>query len=194
MGIEATAGDHNQDGSIGIKVDGKTIKYVLESDLGAVKASLRDKEGEVSTLQANLATSNTKFDTEHQSVLQERAAKEVAETAGKEGATLKTRVGELETEVTGLKTSSGGLTTKLTDQTRSRLVNGYKIDAEKVKEMTLDDLEKTEANLILVGAKPAQANYDGKNGPDNVPTDTKGMSPLSVAAKAYEEGGKSKID
>ena len=47
MTINVSAEDMNQDGTISATVDGKTIKLVRESDLGAVKAQLRDKEGEV---------------------------------------------------------------------------------------------------------------------------------------------------
>ena len=56
----------NTDGSLTIKGDdGKNMKYVKESDMGAVKAQLKDKGDEVSTLQTKLADANTKFDTEH---------------------------------------------------------------------------------------------------------------------------------
>lgn len=192
MGIEATAGDHNQDGSITIKIDGKDVKYVLESDLGAVKGALKTSEGEVSKLQASLATSNSKYDTEHQAVLSERAAKETAEKDASESATLKTKVGELETEVAGLKTSSGETTTRLTDRVRKQLTDGYKIDAEKIKDMALEDLEKTEATLILTGAIPAPANYDGKGAGGAGGGGLEGKSPLALAVMGYEEKGKSK--
>lgn len=193
MTIEATANDHNKDGSISLSVDGKSVKYVLESDLGAVKVQLKDKEGEVSTLQANLATANTKFDTEHQSVLQERVAKEAAETTSKESATLQTKVGELENQLAGLKTSGESTSTKLTERLRNILTTGYKIDAEKIKDMALEDLEKTEANLILVGAKPAPANYDGKGGSGgSSPGSLEGKNPLSLFTMGYEESGKKK--
>ncbi|KKN75148.1 hypothetical protein LCGC14_0383070 [marine sediment metagenome] len=187
MTMEATADDIAQDGSIGIKVDGKTVKYVKESDLGAIKSASEGKDREVSDLQAKLATANSKYDTERQSVLQERAAKEVAEKEGKESATHKTRVGELETELAGLKTSSGEALIKLTDRVRTGLVDGYKIDAEKVKDMALGELESTEANLILVGAKPAPANYDGKGGgAGSSSSDLEGKTPLALATIGYE--------
>jgi len=191
MSIEAQPDNLNQDGSITIKIDGKDIKFVKESDLGAVKGALKDKDGEVSKLQASLATANTKYDESHQEVLKERAAREAVEKDAQESATFKTRVGELETELAGHKESSGKLTEKLTEQTRSRLVDGFKIDAEKIKDMALEDLEKTEANLLLVGAKPAPANFDGKAGGGTItPSDLQGKGPLALATMAYEESEK----
>lgn len=168
MSIDAQADNFNQDGSITLKVDGKDTKYVKESDLGAVKGAAETAkgtyEGQISVLQTNLATANTAKDESHQNLLKERTAKEQFENEAKESATHKTRVGELETEVTGLKESSGQLRTKLTDRIRGILTEGYKVDAEKIKDMALEDLEKTEGTLLLTGAKPAPANYDGKDG------------------------------
>ena len=188
MTIEATAGDIAQDGSISIKVDGKTVKYVLGSDLGAVKSASEGKDSEISKLQASLATANTKYDTEHQETLRERAAKETAEKTSGESATLQTKVEELTTEVAGLKTSGGEQLTKLTERVRKGLVDGYKIDADKVKDMALEDLEKTESNLILIGAKPAPADYDGKGGSGGGSAgDLEGKSPLQLAVMGYAD-------
>jgi len=187
MTIEAQAENFNQDGSISIKVGTDTVKYVKESDLGAVKVQLKDKETEVSTLQTNLADATTKYDKEHQSLLQVRTASEQFEKDAKEGATHKTRVGELETEVTGLKTGGEASATKLTDFLRSFLTLNYKIDAEKIKGMTLADLETTEKTLRLTGAVPTPANYDGKGGGVSSPDELKGKSPLALATMGYEQ-------
>ena len=52
----------NKDGSITIELDGKKVKFVKESDLGAVKAGLKEKEDEITKLQTGLANANTKYD------------------------------------------------------------------------------------------------------------------------------------
>lgn len=188
MSVEIQASDITQDGTISLKLDGKDIKFVKESDLGAVKAQLKDKDGEVTKLQTDLATANTKASDSHQEVLKERASKETFEKDAGESATLKTKVEELTTEVTGLKTSSGEKDTKLTERLRAILTDGYKIDKEKIKDMALDDLEKTEATLVLTGVKPTPANYDGKGGGEGSPTDDlKGKSPLALAVLGYSE-------
>ena len=188
MSIDTQADNFNQDGSITLKVDGSSVKYVKESDLGAVKVQLKDKEGEVTKLQTSLASANTKADTSHQSLLQERAAKEQFETKANESDTLKTKVGELTTEVAGLKTSSGETATRLTERVRKTLTDGYKIDAEKIKDMALDKLLDTENTLILTGVKPAPANYDGKGGSGGSPADElKGKSPLALATMGYAQ-------
>lgn len=191
--IEAQTSDFKQDGSISIKVDGKDITFVKESDLGAVKGALSGKEGEISKLQADLASANIKQNESHQELLKERTAKEQFEKNATEGATHKTRVGELETELAGLKTSSGEKDTKLAERLRSILVEGYKIDGEKIKDKALGDLEQMEETLKLTGLKAAPANYDGKSGGAvSSASELEGKSPLALATMGYEENRKSK--
>ena len=188
MSIEAQAENLNQDGSVTIKIDGKDVKFVKEADLGAVKVQLKDKETEVTGLQTKLADANAKYDTEHQTVLQERAAKEQFETSAKESEAHKTKIGELETEMANLKTVSGGHITNLTERVRTTLVDGYKVDAEKIKDMSLDDLVKAEQTLQLTGVKPNPANYDGKGaGGGGGASDLEGKTPLQLASMAYEK-------
>lgn len=181
----------NTDGSISIKEDGKSIKYVKESDMGAVKAQLKDKEGEVTKLTSSLADSVTKYDTSHQDVLKERAAREQFEKDAGESTTLKEKVTELETKMADLTKVGGERDTSLTERIRKSLTDGYKVDADKIKDMSLVDLEKTEATLVLTGVQAAPANYDGKgNGGTNTAEDLKGKSPLALAAMGYETSNK----
>ncbi len=191
MGDENQTYTANTDGTISIKnTEGKTLKYVLESDLGAVKVQLKDKEGEVSTLQSNLATSNTKYDTEHQAVLQERAAKEQFEKEAKEGTGLKDKVTGLETQVADLTKASGETATKLTDQLRTTLQTTYKVDPTKLADKTLVDLEQIQNALQLTGVVPAPANYDGKGGEGGTGGDLAGKSPLALAVMDHENSAK----
>ena len=188
MTIEAQTDNLNQDGSITLKVGTeKETKWVRESDLGAVKGALTVKEGEVSNLQAKLADANTKYDTEHQELLKERTAIQQFEKDAGEGATLKTKVGELETELAGLKTSGEAVVTRLTDRVRKQLTEGYKVDAEKIKEMALEDLERVESTLILTGVQSVPANYDGKGQTGASPSGLEGKSPLALATLGYEK-------
>ncbi len=181
----------NKDGSISAKVDGKTVKYVLESDLGAVKSALKDKESEVSKLQVELAGTTSKYDTAHQDVLKERAAKELLEKDAKEGATLRTQVAELQTQMAGLTKTSGETATKLTERLRGYLTTSYKIDKAKLEGKTLAEMENIESTLHLTGAMPAtQANYDGKGGNGGSSGDLKGKGPLALAMMGYESSNK----
>jgi len=179
----------NTDGSLSIKgEDGKTAKYVKESDLGAVKSQLKDKEGEVIKLQTDLAGATTKYDTAHQDVLKERAAKELLEKDAQEAGTFKTKVAELETQLAGLKTSSGETATKLTERLRTQLMAQYKITEDKLKDKALADLETMESTLQLTGVATVPANYDGKSGGGgNGADDLKGKSPLALATMGYSE-------
>ena len=179
----------NVDGSISIVgEDGKKMKFVKESDLGAVKSALKDKESEVTKLQTDLAGATTKYDTAHQDVLKERAAKELLEKDAQEAGTFKTKVAELETQLAGLKTSSGETATKLTERLRTQLMAQYKITEDKLKDKALADLETMESTLQLTGVATVPANYDGKSGGGgNGADDLKGKSPLALATMGYSE-------
>lgn len=180
----------NQDGSISIKnADGKTVKYVPESDLGAVKVQLKDKESEVTKLQTSLADANSKYEASHQEVLQERAAKELLEKDAKEGVTTKEKLTKAEQDLADLTKVSGETLTKLTERVRTYLQTNYKIDEEKLKDKALADLETIESTLQLTGAVPAPANYDGKGG-DGGAGDLTGKSPLALATLGYERSKK----
>jgi len=182
----------NSDGSITIKgEDGKNVKFVKESDLGAVKVQLKDKESEVSKLQTDLAGLTTKYDTSHQDVLKERAAKELLEKSATEGETFKTKVTGLETQLANLTKVSGETATKLTERLRNQLKTLYKIPDEKLIGKALSDLETIESTLQLTGIVTTPANYDGKGGVGgNSSEDLKGKSPLALATMGYESSNK----
>ncbi|KKM62423.1 hypothetical protein LCGC14_1521890 [marine sediment metagenome] len=190
MTIEVQASDITQDGSIKLTVDGKTITFVKESDLGAVKAQLKDRDGEVSTLQTSLASANVKVDESHQDVLKERASKKTFEEEAGKSATLSTEVEGLKTKVADLEKVGGERDTKLTERLRGILTTGYKIDGEKIKDMALDALEQTERTLILTGVTPTPAKYDGGGGGGGGADDLKDKSPLALAAMGYENSNK----
>ncbi len=179
----------NTDGSLTIKgEDGKSVKYVKESDLGAVKSQLKDKEGEVTKLQTDLAGVTTKYDTSHQDVLKERAAKEQLETDVKTAGVDKTKLEELTTELAGLKTSSGETATKLTERLRTFLETSYKVPKDKLEGKTLVEMETIESTLQLTGVATVPANYDGNRGAGGESVDAlKGKSPLALATMGYTE-------
>ena len=190
MTIEVQASDITQDGSIKLTVDGKAITFVKESDLGAVKAQLKDKDGEVSTLQTKLADSVTKADESHQDVLKERASKKTFEEEAGKSATLSTEVEGLKTKVADLEKVGGERDTKLTERLRGILTTGYKIDGEKIKDMALDALEQTERTLILTGVTPIPAKYDGGGGGGSGTDNLEGKSALALATMGYENSNK----
>jgi len=181
----------NGDGSLSIKgEDGKTVKYVKESDLVAVKVQVKDKEGEVSSLQASLATATAKYDTSHQDVLKERAAREQFEKDAKDAVVFKDKVTELETELAGLKTSSGEMATKLTEQLRNQLKTTFKIADDKLEGKALPDLENMASVLQLAGFVPGAANYDGAGGNGGGPSNLEGKNPLALAEMGYAKDNK----
>ncbi len=190
--LEVQASEMNQDGTITLKVGGTEIQFAKQSDLGAVKAAQTKAETDVAQLRTDLATSNTSKDESHQNYLKEKAAKETLETGVAEHTTTKTALADMETKMADLTKVSGESSTELTDRIRKVLTDGWKIDAEKIKDMPLADLKQTEATLILTGKLPAPANYDIAPGNGGSPAKLEGKSPFQLAQIGYEEGGKSK--
>ena len=190
MGDSNQAYTLNQDGSITINLDGRSTKFVKESDLGAVKGALRDKESEVSKLQAELAGTTSRFDTEHQEVLKERAAKEQFEKDAKEVVNHRTKVAELTTQLAGLTKTSGETQARFTERLRKQLNTLYKISDDKLKDKALADLENIESTLQLTGVMPAVANYDGKGSGGNNASGLQGKSPLALATMGYENSNR----
>jgi len=159
----------NEDGTISITVEGRPIRYAKESDLltvkGASETARREYETNLAKYQADLANANRITGETHQTLLQERAAKEQFEKDSKELPSLRTRLGELETESAGHKTARGKAEEELTGLLRAQFGTKYHVDPEKIATMTLDQLREAERNFVTVGFTPviAPANYD-KNG------------------------------
>jgi len=147
----------NEDGTINIMVDGKVIKHVKESDLLAVKGGSEKKEGE---LLSQIAEANRLKDETHNQLLQEQAAKEQLEEQAKEGATLKPKVGELETQLNAAQESRKQLEEELLGMKRSHLAVQYKVSEESLKDKDMNQLRNLEDALQLVGNKGKPAKYD----------------------------------
>ena len=177
----------NRDGSITIEIEGKKVKFVKESDLGAVKAGLQEKETEITKLQTSLADANAKYDSEHQELLKVRTSHGELEKSAGESATYKQQVEDLTKQMAGLKETSGTLESKYAERLRSQLIQGYKIDQEKIKDKGLADLENMEQTLNLTGYKPAPANYDGKGGGTGPVSSLQGMGALKLFEEGYKD-------
>ena len=177
----------NRDGSITIELDGKKVKFVKESDLGAVKAALQEKEGEITKLQTGLADANTRYDGEHQELLKVRASHGELEKSAGESATYKKQVEDLTKEMAGIKDTSGKLETRYAERLRANLIQGYKVDQEKIKDKGLADLENMEQTLSLTGYKPLPANYDGKGGVTGPVSSLQGKHGLALFEMGYKD-------
>lgn len=158
------------DGAIIIKdANAKDIPYVKESDLLAVKGASEtaraDYESKITQNLASLAESNRLHDETKQKLLQEQAAKEQLATKANEAATLKTKVGELETNLNAATAGRKQLEEELLGTKRSVLVTNYKVDPKKVEAMSLDQLRETEKALTLAGITAAGSPARFDHGP-----------------------------
>jgi len=161
----------NSDGSIDVPVDGKPLRYVKESDLLAVKgAKEKAEEGwntERTTFNTNLAEANRVKEETHQQLLQSQAANEQLKTSQTEHDTLKTRVGELETETGSLKESIGKHETDIANRIRHTLTTYHGAAEDALKDKDLNQLRNVEeaAKIFGNGSKGGKpANYDGGAG------------------------------
>ena len=184
--LEIQSAGLNKDGSISIMLDGKELKFVKESDLGAVKANLSKTDETISSLRTELATANSTIDKQKQDILKEQAAREKSESAVTENNSLKAIVADLQSKMAGHEKTSGEISNKLTGRLRTILTTQHKVDAEKIKDMSLEDLERTEATLELVGGNNRAANYDGRGGNNGSASALEGKSPLALATMGYE--------
>ena len=177
----------NKDGSVDLTMDGNKVRFVKESDLGAVKNGLKEKEDEITKLQTGLANANAKYDGEHQELLKVRASHGELEKSAGESATLKQQVEDLTKQMAGIKDTSGKLEVKYAERLRAQLIQGYKIDQEKIKDKGLADLENMEQTLNLTGYKPLPANYDGKGGVTGPVSSLQGKGALALFEEGYKD-------
>ena len=161
----------NQDGSIKVKVDGVESDYVLKTDLVNVKtaseAARKEYETAIAKHNTDLAEANRVHEDTRQKLLQEQARIEQLTTDTQETATLRTKVGELETTLSTTNQAKTNLEQEFLGMRRTAFGAKYKIDAEKVNAMSLDQLREAEKNFDTVGFNPANpkpANYDGGDG------------------------------
>lgn len=153
----------NSDGSFTASLDGKSTRLVKESDLLAIKGGAEKKEGE---FQTQLAESNRQRDEEHTNLLKAQAAQEQFEKDAIEGATFKTKVGELETQVTTLTDGNKKLEDELLGRVKTSLTSSFGVKEDILKDKDMTQLRTMEVALREAGVdtktnKPA--NYD--NGP-----------------------------
>ncbi len=181
----------NTDGSIDLPINGVSVRFVKESDLLAVKggSETKVKEWEVdkSKMNTDLAEANRLREESHSQLLQERAAKEQLVTNYSDYDTVKTKVGELETELGSTKESLGNLQTELAERLRQNLITGHGATEESIKEKNLDQLRNIEEAAKLLGAgsnavKPANFGGDRVPGDGAAPED-----PLDRAKRIIEE-------
>lgn len=175
----------NADGSVTIKMEGKDTKFVKESDLLTVKGASeqvrKEYEDKVTKYQTDLAEANRKHDELHQTLLQKDAALEQLQTKAEEHDTLTTKVGELQSQLSAADENRRKTEEELLGIKRSTFSTTYKVDPEKVKEMSLDQLREAEKNFNLVGfqSNPNQpARYDGGGGGSGATTP---LSPIEQA-------------
>ena len=162
----------NHDGSVDLTVEGEKVRFVKESDLLTVKGVSKEKEEawetEKASFNTQLAEANRLREESHTLLLQERAAKEQLQQTYADHDTLKSRVGELETENGSLKESVSKYDEEVAGRIRHNLITYHGASEEAVKDKTLPQLRNLEEAARVFGdGKGKQvrpANYDGGAG------------------------------
>ena len=178
----------NQDGSIDIPIGGKSVRYVKEADLLAVKSGKEKLEqewtGKETNYQTQLAEANRIREETHQQLLQAQAAKDQLAEQYKDYDTHKSRVGELEAELGSSKERLTSYEKELVERMHQALV-GAGATEESLKDKTLDQLRNLEEAAKVFGkeVKARPANYDGgKVGGGTTPE-----TPIERARRILEE-------
>ena len=165
----------NEDHSISLPLgeNNVPIRYVKESDLLTVKGGAETKATEWGTKEAkfntDLAEANRLREESHQALLEAQAKGEQLTTQVANYDTVKTKVGELETEIGSHKESVEKLQTELVSRIRLNLI-GNGATEEALTEKTLDQLRNLEEAARILGNNgkggkvPALANYAGGSG------------------------------
>ena len=188
----------NQDGSISIVPEGKTepVRYVMESDLLAVKGSLTAKSAQWETdktgLQAQLAEANRLKNESHQTLLTERTAHEQFVDAHKDYDDIKTKMGELETEKGSLTERVGNMEKEITDRVRQSLTVTYGVPEDKLKDKDLDQLRSLEQAATELGITNGGGNKPARFAGNPPPSGGGGSTSLDRAKEilsAHREGG-----
>lgn len=178
----------NQDGSVDLPLEGKSVRFVKEADLLAVKGGVQNREKEWSNKEASfntqLAEANRLREETHQNLLRTQAERDNLKEQYKDYDTHKTRVGELETELGSHKERLTKTETALAERMRQALA-GAGASEESLKDKTLDQLRSLEEAAKVFGreVKAKPANYDGgKQGGGSAPE-----SSLDRAKRILEE-------
>ena len=166
----------NDDGSVNITVDGQSVRYVKESDLlnvkGGSEAKAREWETEKASYNTQLAEANRLRDETHQQLLEERAARERLTQSQADYDALKTKAGELESQLGSAKESVSKYEAELAGRLRATLISGYGASEEAIKEKSLEQLRNLEeaAKVFGTGSKGSRpANFDGGSGSNGAP-------------------------
>jgi len=185
--LEIEATELGQDGSVELKVGGKKLRFVRESDLGAIKSAKEKMEEELEKLRTNLSTRTTEANEKHQELLKAQAIIEQSASLTTERDQLKASLEEMQSKVATLEESSGKTTQELAEMYRRELVTNYKVNADKIKDAPLETLRGHRATLSLLDTSSAPANYDGAGVAGGAPTSLTGKSPLQLATLGYEQ-------
>lgn len=163
-----TTYNFNDDGSIDLTIGEKPVRFVKESDLLAIKGGSETKvkewETKESQFQTQIVEANRLRDESHSTLLQEQAASEQLKSQITNGEALKTRVGELETELVTHKEGSGKLETELVGLIRHNLINVYGASEDSLKDKNLEQLRNLDSAAQIIRPAGKAARYDGGPG------------------------------
>src|SRR4030042_2818200 len=134
-------------------------KYVPESDLSAAKKGL---EGQLSEVQAGLATARTELDSKHQDVLRLQAAVTDAEAKPPSSKASQDKLTELEKQLKAAIEGRDALSNQIIALKRLSIYNasGGKVPMDQLEKKDVTQLAALEEALKLVGTLTGQT-FDG---------------------------------
>jgi DNA repair exonuclease SbcCD ATPase subunit len=180
-----------KDGAVSLKdSEGKSIRYVKESDLLAAKGSREATEKRVKDSEATHAASleavkNEAESTRQKVLLAEAKVSNLEEQIAKDGNS-KAELEKLKLELVAAKKSGEELGNKALEYRRAIIVTTYGIPVATVEKKSMTELDHFEEALKAVLGKGGVGNYaaGGSAGSASL----QGKSPMELARMAYETG------
>jgi hypothetical protein len=170
----------NQDNSLSAIVDGKEVKYVLETDLLAVKGSRETAEKQ---LKAEAEAAKVTADSERQKVLAAEAKLSTLTDEFNKSKVTSADLAKATAELATAKTSSEKVSSRLLAERKKLITKVYGVPAATVESKTLEQLDTYEEALIAVtGKNTGNFAFGGGGGAASNLVNT---DPMTLATEAY---------
>jgi hypothetical protein len=175
----------NADNSLTAIIDGKEVKYVLESDLLAVKGSRETIEKQ---LKADAEAAKVSADSERQRVLAAEAKLSTLTDEFNKSKVTSADLAKATAELAAAKTSSEKIGNRLLAERKKLITKVYGVPAATVDSKTLEQLDTYEEALIAVTGK-STGNFAFGGGGGAAPS-LLNTDPMTLATEAYKKNTK----
>ncbi len=178
-----------KDGTVVVKTQEGSIRYVKEADLLSIKGSKESLEAQLKEVagrsSAEKQEAENKAESARQEVLKAEARITSLEDQIKQGGGTAEELAQARKELEAAKSSGEALGNKHLELRREVIMSKYGVPKETVESKNLDQLELFEEALRAVVGKGGVGNYAAGGGGGGANA-LQGKSPMELAQMAYE--------